>query len=964
MLYVLFSGDIQEEFVFRDAKFLLPENLPNKSDLNFMTYLQALVPDLVIGPGGVNSPRHEDHVEERPIFVMWCDAISWYNVQREFSACVIITTLKIYVFEVVSYLGSSDQIDLSLSDCSKLSNLKSLMMGIDNLFIQIDYMNSEDNARVVLFTGILSKTEEFISHLKMAYKRSIDDLDLYEDPHIVSSSNSLIRLKTLLKRHENGRDDDEIDILFYTLIQCVPADKSLPLRIRSLAITMYYIYILCENFVYVPDENLQFVIEYAFPICSKISSVQMYDSDLDSSIGLPNSKMLSMLTNFIGYGLRLLFDFNSDGSHLLDFRVSTLAQRDKFLTTFTQARQTFNEKLGKRSFRSKPALADSKFLKNKSMKGLAEIKTKTDYLHLNTCSVVQVVVDASSSSSDIQLNSPCSSDEQKLPKNFTNSRPNQISFVNKTLAATNCASSRESLESQSVGLLIHDSSVLHGNRPMTSLFSSYPTCRLITHLTLCNEQGTLLESLSPALRCLACYSGEELVSFFHSSVTAPGCNDCLKDGENEELCHIMWSVIVLPDIPYSEFVACIMLGTEALYIVSDIVVEVINIVPRTRMHRRNKSDCSAASVESNDSTSIASSTSGRLVDVQHTQVAKVFKTILYSSLKEVHIGLFDQSIRLVFNGLAEAICFLSKNASLTEDFLKHLTTSLSRLRPLPSPERVVDDDDDFYSTFLRRRQPNVTEYIHPSKVKFIYPNDDLLSELTSFIKNYFRANTFQNSEKVSILQYVLVNRMDFSKEITDSKQNLNNKCTSRSLVVTESHLILLLEDYVNYPLLPAGAPLPSQPRYELDQLRPLLDLRRIVLSDFTSHDITFVFVKHSSEANNSELAVDENFDYFGSYNKKSDLSVNKATKDLFNSGTKKSSICSDESLTAHDSSIASEGHSVQQKHLKNGTEKHLSDIEWTIWLQNLEDKERLIKLVNRQWEEVIPGRKLSIEVSS
>ncbi len=90
----------------------------------------------------------------------------------------------------------------------------------------------------------------------------------------------------------------------------------------------------------------------------------------------------------------------------------------------------------------------------------------------------------------------------------------------------------------------------------------YPSLKLLTRLTNENACIKLLKRLSPPMKTLSCYSGEELVNFFHNKISRIG-------EEGEELQHLLWTMVTPYVNPNQEMVTCVMLSSKALYFVSD-----------------------------------------------------------------------------------------------------------------------------------------------------------------------------------------------------------------------------------------------------------------------------------------------------------------------------------------------------------------------------------------------------------
>ena len=130
----------------------------------------------------------------------------------------------------------------------------------------------------------------------------------------------------------------------------------------------------------------------------------------------------------------------------------------------------------------------------------------------------------------------------------------------------------------------------------------------------------------------------------------------------------------------------------------------------------------------------------------------------------------------------------------------------------------------------------------------------------------------------------------------------------RTLVVTDKHLTLCREDHVSYPLPGFMKSLPENPQYEILEVQAAEHLRRLVVSDFSSRDVTLVFEV-------MDVVVDITRDHYGN------------------------------------------------KDGKKAESPVTPEIAWTLVLPSFEDRERLRKQLCHTWQE-IHGKELSIQVNT
>ena len=481
-----------------------------------------------------------------------------------------------------------------------------------------------------------------------------------------------------------------------------------------------------------------------------------------------------------------------------------------------------------------------------------------------------------------------------------------------------------------------------------SLSVGYPSFKLLGHLTHCNEAMELLQPLSSSLSNLAAMSGEEVLNYFHKHILPVG-------HIGEELHHLLWTSVVPYVEPDREINTCVLLSNSAIYFLSDESPQLYkHRRPSWKTHSRNRSIHDTPRISPCLGTKQDSYHPRSGVLVCATEPAssghvRPYATLLLSDLCFVHIGFFDQMFRV--SGAEESGVFscLTRDATLTEHFIKKLMNVLLMVSREPTPSPVNELEIDIFKTFSRqngRWRPEGLEFKHPSQVKFIYPNEDAIRDLT-FLMFQSVSNKSENSdnasirsfdsnktealETVKILQYLLVLQInDDASNIQPttaqhwvdvvSTANPSNEMHSmlgqaKSLIITTTHLCLASEDHVSYPLPEFARGLPEKPRFRIDDVHTVRSVQRIVCSDFMSHDVTIVF-------GDDEIIVDPQRKHYSEAK----------TPD----GQMKSIVDKEDQV-----------------------EKC-----WSLVIQSPEDKKRLLKLIERQIDVLEPGRNLSVQVSA
>ncbi|XP_008407084.1 nischarin isoform X2 [Poecilia reticulata] len=298
----------------------------------------------------------------------------------------------------------------------------------------------------------------------------------------------------------------------------------------------------------------------------------------------------------------------------------------------------------------------------------------------------------------------------------------------------------------------------------------------------------LVPGLSPGLKLLAGLRGQQLLSYFSRYVA---------QSQAEELRHVCWLSVLLYKAPGSEVTSCLLLSTEAIYFLLD------DSVPPLHPH----SGTDAASPEDAE-TSLCSCLSVRLAELQ-----------------AVNVGLFDQNFRVVGRSADQVVCCLSRDGYGTSVFLQRLMAALS-LQQQQHPPQPDPSDQDFYSQFTGKLQNY--ELVHSSRVRFIYPSDEEMGDLTFIVSERKTSASELPPSSCSILLYLLVFQVQMPSQPSASTER-SPVLQPRTLVLTGTDVFLLDEDYVSYPLPDFAKEPPSRGRYQLCEARRIRDLDRVLL---------------------------------------------------------------------------------------------------------------------------------------
>uniref|UniRef100_A0A2K6KEL8 Nischarin n=1 Tax=Rhinopithecus bieti TaxID=61621 RepID=A0A2K6KEL8_RHIBE len=400
--------------------------------------------------------------------------------------------------------------------------------------------------------------------------------------------------------------------------------------------------------------------------------------------------------------------------------------------------------------------------------------------------------------------------------------------------------------------------------------AQYPSEHLIQATSEENQIPSHLPAC-PSLRHVASLRGSAIIELFHSSIA---------EVENEELRHLMWSSVVFYQTPGLEVTACVLLSTKAVYFVlHDGLRRYFSEPLQDFWHQKN--------TDYNNSPF-------------HISQCFVLKL---SDLQSVNVGLFDQHFRLTGSTPLQVVTCLTRDSYLTHCFLQHLMVVLSSLERTPSPEPV---DKDFYSEFGNKTTGKMENYelIHSSRVKFTYPSEEEIGDLTFIV-----AQKMAEPEKapaLSILLYVQAFQVGMPPPGC-----CRGPLRPKTLLLTSSEIFLLDEDCIHYPLPEFAKEPPQRDRYRLDDGRRVRDLDRVLMGYQTyPQALTLVF----DDVQGHDLMGSVTLDHFGE--------------------------------VPGGPARAGQGREVQ----------------WQVFVPSAESREKLISLLARQWE-ALCGRELPVELT-
>lgn len=319
-----------------------------------------------------------------------------------------------------------------------------------------------------------------------------------------------------------------------------------------------------------------------------------------------------------------------------------------------------------------------------------------------------------------------------------------------------------------------------------------------------------------SLESLVALDRKVLDGFFHKWISQKHHN------ESETLLHVMWTGCTPYLFPLLEFKVCILLSNLYVYILAD------------KEHKTSINKKKGVQLRMSED-----------VDLKEAKPTICFNFIPINKLRQVCVGLFDQTLRLETESKEDTFTVITRDFHLTNTFLERVSTILSSNHTGDSPPQRTDTAPTsiYDSQSISDADSNAftkTDYQHTNNgVRFVYPNDDTLEILKDAIAEFSRQSVNCSVlGDVIILVYLLV----FHETETAKEE-------PRTLVIMDKSLCLCIEDHVNYPLPLFATGLPENPQYNVQDLRDIKSLSRVEFSDFNSCDFKMVFspTRHQDE---------------------------------------------------------------------------------------------------------------------
>ncbi|XP_071960487.1 uncharacterized protein [Antedon mediterranea] len=482
--------------------------------------------------------------------------------------------------------------------------------------------------------------------------------------------------------------------------------------------------------------------------------------------------------------------------------------------------------------------------------------------------------------------------------NFTGKNESTDQAAEGAVASNECIEQEEVATEQLVNSADDLPDIVYDEKTIR-LSTCYDDKLHLAHLTQCNKVTDL--HLTPALQQLACLQDEQIIKYFHENVAQIS-------KEKEWLSHILWTKVIFYIHPNEELTYCLLLSNKALYFVSDQAIQLKK--QHFRGHKRYQSD-SFVGMRNNANNvmnfsagrpGVPTSASGDLLNVNseiYLNRVKCQHTLHFENLDEVIVGLFDQKLRLTGKSGADTVTLMTREFSKTRTFIEKLMDAL------PVSGRNEKDDDrlrtsswaDMYKASINDRSSHETsEFVHPSDVKFIYPNEETITELAYIVTEKVKDKKLVAKE-VKVVAYSLV--LEKQKHPSEQEQAVYE---TRTFIITDSHLALCKEDHVSYPIPSYARSIPETSQYTVTEVIPTKSLREVEVNEALPKNLTLTF-------DNPEIVVDVSKEHFSE---------------------------------------------------KSHENERTDSVSWFLTVQTLQQRDRLIKLLQQQWLQIHDDQELRI----
>ncbi|XP_033745776.1 nischarin-like isoform X2 [Pecten maximus] len=771
--------------------------LPNHRNSEFVTWLQTRL----------FGSDMDDQVMEQLVNVMWCNVIQYSKQDDTISCCAVLTERRLFLLRLKhGSCGFSGVPDLETFYIMPLNNVQQALSGPCYCYIRLEESFVGPSGTFVLEAADSDVGKEFTDDLQTRLHSS----DLGSIDMVNCSQNSDMSKQIFSEEDDEGLCTGRVVV---SSVVSVGGTEELALLLLS------------ENKVYLIHRDCLF---WPRPTC--IDKLE----DIKSKPHFNYLQQHSVMTNISE--IKIGVSVQSVRKH----RRTSSFQSKNFLVFFEpfDVSMVFHELIGAVGFQVC-------FLSQKARDSFLDQLTIMRSEHTHRMSpTIREEPEGGNESSDSLDASTDDATKSKLQEQVSGFESSGEDTQNTEIEVRH-------LRSKTIANMTLNTKVALTPHMSMKLDLNYLTPELQTQLESCIRSHNLVKTLSPKLLLLTEMKGEELAKFFHSDIA-------LVNSEAEQLHYVLWVVVVPYKDPHQEIISCVMMSSRAMYFVSDRVVKSPLVERQAWMtHARHKSDSviglQRKQVDKHHSSGILHSSQ------KDSTIIRCYHVFHYSELRQVNVGLFDQCVRLTGNDCNSTYTLLSRDGLITERFMRQLTTMLTIFMSSPMVDRSpADVEQDFYRAFNKRTKTTLEgmEYLHPSKVPFIYPGEDTMSDLLYIITDRLRLPLLAR-RKADILMYILC-----YVATSENQCGAVESMEPRSLVLTNDYLCLMHEDVASYPLPEFARGLPNTARYHITDIRKVDSLKRVLFFRDNSQKLTLIF---SDEA--EEIVVDTSVEHFSADDK-------------------------------------------------------------------------------------------------
>ncbi|XP_052213948.1 nischarin-like isoform X1 [Dreissena polymorpha] len=735
-------------------------------------------------------------------YILWCQCIQYNNTDSVLPCCVVLTERRIFVLQLKNAESLIQEVPaLETFYILPLCNIQQVMVGLCYSFVRVEESFVGSSGTFVFIVWDSDKGKEFYEELKMCTESplngsgELDVIDGYQDCDI---SKQLFEVEDAA-----GECTGRIAYASYVTVTDTGCHGYLVMSENHV-----YIFKTCIYFSPKPtfdasalsQAKSKFEIFEKFSVGAEISEIVMRKKhELRREVHeLPPLSPLSGI-QYLEHELSMVFH-ELLGFHRFHYTFLSSRARDTFLDGLTKLRSEHAHQM-------LPSPREDPEGGNESSESSGDaLDGKRDRSGSQ---------DTNGDDDDGNAGNSAMTYESGVTHDFLKSELNLRKFRSKT------------------EVVILKDALTDELQDMPSYAVYYLSPELTAHLEKCVRNCNLFQPLTPKMQSLTEMSGERLAQFFHMNIVPVG-EEC-----NEELHHIIWTNAISFTNPLEEILTCVMMSTKAVYLLSDqhVAFQRHSGRPSWMTHARHVSDTvnglQSKMADRHHSSGILHSSK------TDSTMIKSYCNFNFSDIKQIHVGLFDQCLRLTGERREKVITLVTRDSEATSLFLKQLSAMLSLYIASPSLESSLSDfKQDFYKSSDRRTKTTVEgiEYTHPSKVKFCYPGEESIEDLLFLINEHLRTASVQLVGRENILQYIVGYKTHSSLEEFEPLA-----LEPISFILTNACLCFVTEDLVSYPLPDFVRGLPSIPRHHVNDVKKIEYLKCIKQRRKEPRDITLMF---------------------------------------------------------------------------------------------------------------------------